>query len=207
VKHRWQPPGRGLGTTLVAPRPARATRATRSAASWTPPARSSPPVSASRQDQPTRLPTHPSSATLACPPTPPSPGGADASSASNSPDQGRECGCGNALIFWLLNASPGRAAWPGWTSTGAAQRAVRDSGPGGLRVVLGGGGALGLGAPCDRTFVTARAANVPQCGFSSQTAGGSRYRCGEALHARHLAILPRPWLHDTSNTRTEGRPR
>ena len=25
MKHRWQPPGRGLGTTLVAPRPAHAT--------------------------------------------------------------------------------------------------------------------------------------------------------------------------------------
>jgi DDE family transposase len=56
-----------------------------SAASWTPPARSSPPAPAA-PSRSTAAPTHPSSARPASPPTPPSPGGTDASSTSNSPD-------------------------------------------------------------------------------------------------------------------------
>ncbi len=56
-----------------------------SAASWTSPAKSSAtaPGSPSRS---TAAPTHPSSATPPCPVTPPSPGGADASSTSSPPD-------------------------------------------------------------------------------------------------------------------------
>jgi hypothetical protein len=73
---------------------AHATPPPSSAASPAPPARSSAtaPASPSRS---TAAPTHPSSAKPTCPPTPPSPGGTDACSTSNSPDQGPKYRCGN----------------------------------------------------------------------------------------------------------------
>ena len=60
-----------------------------SAASWTPPEKSSPTGSA-LPSRSTAAPPHPSSAMPASPLARPSPGGAGASSASNSPDPGAE---------------------------------------------------------------------------------------------------------------------
>ena len=127
-----------------------------------------------------------------------------ASSALKSPDQGPKYRCGQCADTVAATCIAGAG---GVARLDLGRRRVAGGVRlrlGGLTVVLDGGGALRLGAPCDRTIVTAGAANVPQCGFSSRTAGGSRYRCGKALRARHLAISPRSWLHDTSTTPDRG---
>jgi hypothetical protein len=126
---------------------------------------------------------------------------------SGSPDQGPDYRVRKCADIWLRNASPVRAAWTGWTSAGAARRAVRDSGWG-VSVVLGDGGAPGQGARCDRTIVAASAAESRSVASARGRRAARGTATGRSAVRGHLAISPRAVAsRHQDHTESRGRPR